>query len=104
VAITDPIGDCGLIGPNTMMSGTVTATDTHLGSWSLVMDGGPASFPATGIASGLTNVSGLVWSTAAPSDQCGYVVRVDAVDRSIVNSTWGAHNRRSKDVGFCVIV
>ncbi len=104
VAITDPIGDCGLIGPGTMMSGTVTATDTHLGSWSLVMDGGPASFPAVGIASGSTNVSGLVWTTAGPSEQCGYVVQVGAVDRSIVNSSYGAHNQRWKDIGFCVIV
>jgi hypothetical protein len=103
VEITDPIGDCGLIGPGTMMSGTVSASDDHLGRWSLALEGGPASFPGVGIAGGNSNVSGLVWSTAAPADQCGYVLRVTASDRSIVHSSYGSHNHRTATVGFCVI-
>ena len=108
VSITDPVGDCGLLMPGMLMKGKAFATDSYMGSWSVVIDGGPSGFGpvATDTGAGGTsntppggsewtfNTSGLV--------QCGYVVRVHARDRAIVNSIGGNHHR-STDVGFCVI-
>jgi len=103
ISITDPIGDCGLIGPGTLLGGVTTATDDHMGSWSVVMDGGPQGFGPVGVASGTTSVVNLPWTAIAPDVQCGYVLRVHAVDRTIVNSSHGSHYHNSTDVGFCVI-
>ena len=33
---------------------------------------------------------------------CGYVVRLDASDRSIVNSSPGNHNINNIEAGFCL--
>ena len=34
---------------------------------------------------------------------CGYDVHLSVADRSIVNSSWGAHNFSSADTGFCLL-
>ena len=108
VSITEPVGDCGLVTPGTLMKGKVVATDSYMGSWSVVIDGGPAGFgpvPTTSGASGTSNtpVGGSEWTFDTTGlVQCGYVVRVRARDRAIVHSISSNHHR-STDVGFCVI-
>ena len=108
VSITAPAGDCGLLVPGTLMTGKAIATDTYMGSWSVVIDGGPAGFgpvPATTGASGTSNTpaGGSAWTfDTIGLVQCGYVVRVYARDRAIVNSIKSNHHW-SADVGFCVL-
>lgn len=108
VSITSPAGDCGLITPGVTLQGTATATDAYMGSWSVVIDGGPAGFgpeAATTAANQKANTpgGGAVWTYDTNGlVQCGYVVRVHAQDRSILNSVKSNHHN-SVDVGFCVI-
>ena len=108
VSITAPVGDCGLLMPGTPMKGKAVATDSYMGSWSVVIGGGPSGF---GPVATPTGSSGTSNTPAGGSDwtfdtsglvQCGYVVRVHARDRAIVNSIGGNHHRNT-DVGFCVI-
>jgi len=109
VSITDPTGDCGLITPGLLLKGKATATDDYMGSWSVVIDGGPAGFgpvPTTTGSGGTTNTpaGGSEWTfDSLGLVQCGYVVRVHARDRAIVGSSWNSHHHRSVDVGFCVL-
>jgi hypothetical protein len=105
VSITHPVGDCGLIHPGVQLEGLVEAKDLHMGSWSVVIDGGPAGFGPVAVASGNANTApgGTVWTfDTTGMVQCGYVVRVNASDRAIVNSGNSQH-QRSDDVGFCVL-
>jgi hypothetical protein len=108
VSITQPTGDCGLITPGVLLKGKAFATDSYMGGWSVVIDGGPAGFgpvPVTTGASGSSNTpaGGSQWTFDTTGlVQCGYVVRVHARDRAIVNST-GVNHHRNTDVGFCVI-
>ena len=110
VSITHPGTDCGLFTSGVEMRGRVWATDTHMGQWSVVVDGGPAGFGPVTVATGIVNTSP---GTAIPPgdewvydttglQQCGYVVRVHAWDRAIVNSGNHQHHR-SEDVGFCIL-
>ncbi|MCP4044994.1 MAG: hypothetical protein GY732_03280 [Gammaproteobacteria bacterium] len=108
VSITDPVGDCGLLMPGATMKGKAVATDSYMGSWSVVIDGGPSGFGpvATDTGAGGTSntpAGGSEWTfNTSGLVQCGYVVRVHARDRAIVNSV-GNNHHRSTDVGFCVI-
>jgi len=108
VWITEPTGDCGLLTPGDLLKGRATATDPYLRSWSVVIDGGPSGFgpePVTTMASTTTNtpVGGAEWEYDTTGlVQCGYVVRVNAWDRAIVDSVHNGHYR-SDDVGFCVL-
>jgi len=108
VSITDPAGDCGLFNPGTLLKGKATASDSYMGSWNVVIDGGPAGFgpvPTTTGAGGNSNTpaGGSEWTFDSTGlIQCGYVVRVHARDRAIVNSIKANHHR-STDVGFCVL-
>ena len=108
ITITDPGTDCGLFGSGTVLEGRVFATDLHMGGWSVVVDGGPAGFGPNAVTSGGsgnsdTPVGGAVWTLDTTGfEQCGYVVRVAASDRAIVNS--GNHQHYSTtDVGFCIL-
>jgi hypothetical protein len=108
VSITEPMGDCGLFTPGTLLKGRAIATDSYMGSWSVVIDGGPAGFgpvPTTTGAGGTSNTpaGGSEWTFDSTGlVQCGYVVRVHARDRAIVDSI-ANHHERSTDVGFCVL-
>jgi hypothetical protein len=108
VSITSPVGDCGLLMPGALMEGKAVATDSYMGRWSVVIDGGPSGFgpvPTTTGSGGTSNTpaGGSNWTFSTFGlIQCGYVVRVHARDRAIVNSIGGNHHR-STDVGFCVI-
>lgn len=105
VTITDPGTDCGLFEEGVTISGLALATDTHMGSWSVAIDGGPAGFGPVGVASGSANTppGGAVWSfDTSGLEQCGYVVEITARDRTIVNSQ-NSQWRRATDVGFCLL-
>ena len=108
ISITEPGTDCGLFGAGVLLKGNVIATDTNMGAWSVVIDGGPAGFgpvPATTGGSGNANtpLAGSEWTFDTTGlVQCGYVVRVHANDRTIVNSG-NHHYQRSVDVGFCIL-
>lgn len=108
VWITEPTGDCGLLTPGDNLEGRAVATDPYLRSWSVVIDGGPSGFgpePVTTAASKTSNtlLGGAQWEyNTTGLVQCGYVVRVNAWDRAIVNSVYNGHPA-SDDVGFCVL-
>ena len=108
VSITDPVGDCGLLIPGTPLKGKAFATDSYMGSWSVVIDGGPSGFGPVATTTGSSGTSntpagGSEWTFDTTGlVQCGYVVRVHARDRAIINSV-GSNHHRSTDVGFCVI-
>jgi len=108
VSITEPSGDCGLITPGVLLEGKAFASDAYMGGWSVVIDGGPSGFgpvPTTTGSGGTSNTpaGGSEWTFDTTGlVQCGYVVRVHARDRAIVNSVGGNHHN-STDVGFCVI-
>ena len=105
VSITAPGTDCGLFKAGDLLEGKVWATDDYMGGWSVVIDGGPAGFGPVAVASGNTNTPlvGADWTFDTDGlEQCGYIVKVTATDRAIVNS--GNHqHRRSTDVGFCIL-
>ena len=108
VSITSPVGDCGLLLPGTPMKGKAFANDDYMGSWSVVIDGGPAGFGPVATTTGSSGTSntpagGSEWTfDTSGLVQCGYVVRVHARDRAIINSV-GTNHHRNTDVGFCVI-
>lgn len=83
------------------VTGTLTATDDHFGSWSLgVLPGFPVSpVPSGGSAPAATGTAfSLATGAATPG---GYVLQLGAVDRSIVNSgSVGLWSFTS--VGFCI--
>jgi hypothetical protein len=107
ITITIGAGDCGKFGVGTVLSGTFVARDDYLGSYSLGVE--PAINPAgVGVPS---PSSGLVNTAVAPGDAwtldttgmspCGYVIRVVASDRAIVNSQSVGHHTPDS-AGFCL--
>jgi hypothetical protein len=107
IEITTGLGNCGKFSIGTVLSGTFVARDTKLGSYSLSVE--PAINPAgVGVPSpsgGLINTAiapGDAWSlNTAGMQACGYVIRVSAVDRAIVNSQ-GIGHPASDAAGFCL--
>jgi hypothetical protein len=107
IAITTGAGDCGKFDVGLVLSGTFVARDDYLGSYSLGVE--PAVNPAgVGVPvpnSGLTNTApapGDAWSLDTTGMQpCGYIIRVVASDRAIVNSQAVGHHV-SDSAGFCL--
>jgi len=107
LVITSGAGDCGKFFSGVTISGDFVATDDNLKSYSLGVE--PAVNPAgTAIPvpnSGLINTAplpGNSWSLDTTGMKaCGYVVRVVARDRSILNSQSVGHYK-SASVGFCL--
>ncbi len=106
-------GDCTDVTQNGTVNGTFIADDLHFGGWSLSTEPNTLTTPSNQpTISGLANTdpapapSGYAWSlnTASPiaMKPCGYVVRLDVSDRSIVNSLPGQHNWNHIEVGFCL--
>lgn len=113
ISITAPGADCDQFERGVLLEGLVTATDNlpggdNIGSWKVVIDGGPAAAPNTVVANVVagtknTPIGGQGWQFDTKDlGQCGYVVRVTATDRTIVGSG-PSHNSATTDVGFCVI-
>ncbi len=96
------------------MDGKFVADDLHFGGWSL------ATLPSTALgvpsnqpsASGLANTdpapapAGHDWelNTGSPNKMppCGYVIRLEVSDRTIMHSLPGHHNWKPAEVGFCL--
>jgi hypothetical protein len=109
IDITTGTGNCGKFPSGTVLAGTVVARDTYLASYSIgvepnVNDPGEA----TPVPSG-----GVVNTAPAPGDDwtldttgmraCGYVIRVVASDRAILNNGGNGHTS-SDSAGFCLDV
>ncbi len=107
IDITIGAGNCGKFQPGTVLSGNFIARDDYLGSYSLGVEP-TVNDPGEAIPS---PSSGLVNTLPAPGDAwtldttgmkpCGYVIRVVAVDRAIVDSQWIGHPN-SDSAGFCL--
>jgi len=111
-----PAADCGDFAPGVWIRGTYSVTDAHFGSVSLSVEPpGPANgaTPVHGAPPGptsafprsypsvSTNGESATWSlNTAGMDPCGYVVRIDVSDRTIVSADGGWTNANS--VGFCL--
>ena len=109
----DPVvgGDCSDIDEGTTITGTFVARDIHFGSFQLSTlpntVSTPSNNPTTPVPSTSESVPypGSPWSlnTNAPVKMkpCGYVVLLEAWDRSIINSS-GVGNYNRTSVGFCL--
>jgi hypothetical protein len=106
-------GDCKDVTQSSPVNGTFVADDIHFGGWSLSTEPNTLSTPSNQpTVGGLANTDpapapgGHAWSldTANPiaMKPCGYVVRLDVSDRSIVSSLPGIHNSNHIEVGFCL--
>ena len=107
ITITTGTGDCGKFPIGTVLTGSFVARDDYLGSYSLGVE--PAvNDPGEGVpipSSGLLNTApapGNAWSLDTMGmKSCGYVIRVVAVDRAIVNSQ-SVGKYAPDSVGFCL--
>ncbi|MGH6794386.1 MAG: hypothetical protein ACREDD_04695 [Methylocella sp.] len=107
-------GDCEDTPAGTLISGTFIADDLHFGAWSLSTEPNtlstpsnqPTTVPVLANTDPAPAPSGHAWSldTGKPiaMKPCGYVVRLDVSDRSILNSSPGNHNTNNIEVGFCL--
>ena len=108
-------GDCKDFLQDSTVNGNFVANDLYFGSWSLSTEPNtlttPSNQPKANPA--LPNTSPTVpapggngWSldTLSPIEMkpCGYVVRLDVSDRSIVNSIPYSHNWNHIEVGLCL--
>lgn len=87
--------------PGTAISGTFTATDTYLRSYSLSVAGHTsANTPAP--SGGTVSTTGATWQLDTTGmAECGYVIAVRASDRAIRNSQSNGWYRTAS-VGFCI--
>lgn len=107
-------GDCKDFSQDSTITGNFVANDLYFGSWSLSTEPNTSTTPSNQPHPNpfLANTSpapapgGQGWSldTLSPIQMkpCGYVVRLDVADRSIVNSIPGSHNWNHIEVGFCL--
>jgi hypothetical protein len=111
----DPIvgGDCSDIDEGTTITGTFVARDIHFGSFQLSTLPNTATTPSNNPTTTVLSTSesapypsGSPWlldtNTPVNMEPCGYVVLLEASDRSIVNSVSGQHNSNRTSVGFCL--
>jgi hypothetical protein len=107
IEITSGAGSCGKFAPGTVLSGTFVARDTYLAGYSIGVDPN-VNDPGEALP---VPQSGLVNTAVAPGDPwtldttgmraCGYVIRVVASDRAILNSARNGHHSADSD-GFCL--
>lgn len=100
----DSAGDCGKYAVGATLNGHFVARDANFGSYSLgtLPFAGPIS-PGSGTTQTAT-APGDPWSlNTTGMKPCGYDIHLFVEDRSIVNSSWGAHNSTPADTGFCLL-
>jgi hypothetical protein len=113
IHITAGAGDCKDFGQGSAITGFFIAEDVHFGAWSLSTEPNSLATPSNQpVVAGLAATdpaaapAGHPWSlgTGAPVQMkpCGYVVRLDVSDRTIVNSIPGSHHTNHIEVGFCL--
>ena len=109
--------DCGNFSPGVWLRGTYSVSDAHFGTVKLLVEPpGPANGatpvhgsppgPTSGFPRSYPSVSTFgetaTWSlNTAGMDPCGYVVRLEVADRTIVSASGGWTNAAS--VGFCLL-
>jgi hypothetical protein len=107
IEITTGLGDCGKFDIGLVLAGNFVARDTYLGHYSISVE--PAvNDPGEAVpvpSSGMVNTApapGDTWSLDTTGMKaCGYIIRVVAVDRAIVNSQAVGHHA-SDSSGFCL--
>ncbi len=109
IEITSGPGSCGKFASGTVLSGTVVARDTFLASYAIgvepdVNDPGEAiPVPSQGFVNTVP-APGDGWTLdTAGMRACGYVIRVVASDRAILNNGGNGHSGSDSD-GFCLEV
>ena len=105
ISITVGSGDCGKFTPGTPLSGNFSVSDTYLGSYSIGIEPVIPGNPSTAIPSpnaGFNNTSAAWNLNTTGMLSCGYIIRVVAVDRAIVNSQ-GVGHYASDSAGFCLL-
>jgi hypothetical protein len=107
-------GDCKDFNAGTSITGTFIADDLYFGGWGLSTEPNSVSTPSnqptpSPFLAGTSPApapGGNGWNldTQNPIKMkpCGYVVRLDVSDRSIVGSYPGSHNWNHVEVGFCL--
>ena len=107
-------GDCKDVSQADIIKGVFIADDVHFGGWSLSTEpntaGTPSNQPQASPLMANTDPApgpighGWTLNTGSPlaMKPCGYVVRLDVSDRSIVNSVPGQHHANHMEVGFCL--
>lgn len=107
----DAGGDCKDFDEKTVITGTFIAQDLYFGGWSLSTEPNTVSTPSNApftdpFLASTSQASGDAWklNTTSPKvmKPCGYVVRLDVSDRSILHSVPFAHNSAHISVGFCL--
>ncbi|HSB08840.1 MAG TPA: hypothetical protein VLM38_04975 [Blastocatellia bacterium] len=110
-------GDCKDFDEGSTITGTFIANDLHFGGWSLSTE--PNTFTTPSNPPEVVGLSpwdpapgpgGHAWTlhTSPPPASlktmkpCGYVVRLDVSDRTIVHSSPFVHNWNHIEVGFCL--
>lgn len=117
IEITSGAGNCGKFGIGAVLSGNFVARDIYLSGYTISVE--PAvNPPGVGVpnpASGVINtlpLPGNVWTLNTGPDPvnnlpgmtaCGYIIRVVARDRAIVNSQSVGHYASDSE-GFCLEV
>lgn len=108
IDITIGPGNCGKFSIGTVLSGRFVARDDYLSRYSLSVEpavntppvGVPS--PSTGIVNTAPAPGGDAWTLdTRDMKPCGYVVRLVATDRAIVNSQSVGHSSPDS-VGFCL--
>lgn len=107
IEITTGTGDCGKFTIGTLLSGNFTARDDYLRSYSLgiepAVNTAPIGVPSP--SSGVVNTPvapGSPWTLDTTGMRsCGYIIRVVATDRAIVNSQSVGHSSADSS-GFCL--
>lgn len=113
VHITSGGGDCKDFDQGKIIDGMFIADDLHFGAWSLSTEPSTSSTPSNNpIVVGLAATDpapapgGHAWSLDTNSPKvmkpCGYVVRLEVYDRTIVHSSPFVHNSNHIEVGFCL--
>lgn len=108
----DSGGDCKDVAGGTLVKGRFVARDKHFGKWSLATLPSstipPPNTPTTPLPKNTSQTAtfaagGTKWELdTVGMIPCGYVVRLEVQDRSILGSTHGHHNRNHTEVGFCL--
>lgn len=113
IHITSGFGDGQDTKQGDVISGMFIADDAHFGAWELSTEPNSLSTPSnqptvTGLAptTPASAPGGYAWSldTGNPVNMkpCGYVVRLDVSDRTIVGSMPGQHHSNNIEVGLCL--
>jgi hypothetical protein len=109
----DSGGDCKGFPKSDTLNGHFVARDLHFGGFGLSTHPNTVGIPSN---QPTTPTPGTIQTAMAPGDawsldlanpikmkSCGYVIRVDVSDRTIVGSQSGGHNRNYTETGFYIL-